>query len=77
MKTEAKKQAWFRKIRGSYLPSAWQGLVIYFAYLVYLLAVPAVWYNEGHDLWKLLTTVVPLTAGAALLTQFIASKNSR
>jgi hypothetical protein len=75
MKTKSRKQAWFKKVRGSYLPNSKEGLVIYFAYLVYLVAVPVVWYGQGHDLWRLLTTVVPLTVGAAVLTQFIASKN--
>lgn len=77
MKAKAKKQAWFKKIRGSYLPASQEGFCIYMTYLLYLVAVPTVWYNQGHDLWKLLTTVIPLCVGAALLTQFIASRNAK
>lgn len=74
---KVKQQAWFRKIRGSYLPRSWEGLAIYFIYLAYLIALPIVWYHQGHDLWKLLTNVLPLAIGAAILTQYIASKNTR
>lgn len=77
MKSKAKNGAWFKKIRGSYLPSSWEGLAIYFVYLAYLLALPLVWYNQGHDFWRLLTNVLPLAVGAALLTQYIASKNAK
>ena len=77
MKTKTKNRPWFRKIRGSYLPCSHEGLMIYFAYLVYLVAVPVVWYQQGHDLWRLLTTVVPLWVGAAFVAQFVASKNAK
>jgi len=77
MKTKAKKGAWFYKMRGSYLPCSWQGLAIYGVYLVYIVAVPAVWYQKGHDLWSFLVMVIPLVVAAAVLTQYIASKNAR
>lgn len=71
------KKTWFIKVRGSYLPSAWQGMLIYLWYVVYLITVPVVWYVGDHTLWQLLTTVIPLIAAAALLTQYIASKHAR
>lgn len=77
MKYKPKKGAWFVKLRGSYLPCSWEGLTIYFVYLAYLIALPVVWYNQGHDLWRLLTNVLPLAAGAAILTQYVASKNAK
>ena len=76
-KTTKKNKAWFRYVRKSYLPVTWQGLVIYFIYVAYSVAVPVVWYNNGHDLWRLLSTVIPLLALAALFTQFVASQNSK
>ena len=77
MKRNSKKQAWFIKIRNSYLPCSWQGLTIYFVYLAYLVALPVAWYYQGHDMWRLLTNVLPLAAAAAIVAQFIASKNAR
>jgi hypothetical protein len=71
------KNAWFRYRRRSYLPASWQGLAIYSLYVGYSIVVPVVWYNDGHNLWKLLTTVIPLLILAALVTQFIASKNTK
>ena len=68
---------WFRYTRKSYLPASWQGLVIYLLYVSYIIMVPVVWYNKGHQLWNLLSEVIPLVIAAVLVTQFIASKNSR
>lgn len=74
---KTKRNAWFVHVRNSYLPATWQGFVIYLLYVAYIIAVPLVWYKNGHDLWRLLTTVVPLLIAMVLLTQFIASKNSK
>ncbi len=76
-KAKAKKGGWFYKIRGSYLPCSWQGLLIYFVYTAYVVAMPVLWYFNGHELWQLLAFVIPSMCGAALLAQYVASKNSR
>jgi hypothetical protein len=70
-------KAWFVHVRKSYLPASWQGFGIYLLYVAYLIMVPVVWYSNGHDLWRLLTTVIPLILAMALLTQFVAYKNSK
>jgi hypothetical protein len=67
---------WFIYIRRSYLPASWQGLGIYTLYVIYSVAVPVDWYTRGHSLWELLSSVIPLVVLAAVLTQFVASKNS-
>jgi hypothetical protein len=74
---KAKNKAWFTSVRKSYLPASWQGLCIYTLYVAYSIAVPVIWYNNGHDMSKLVTNVIPLVVAATLLTQFIASKNSK
>lgn len=74
---KAKNKAWFTPVRKSYLPASWQGLCIYFLYIAYSIAVPVIWYNDGHDMSQLITNVIPLVAAATLLTQFIASKTSK
>jgi hypothetical protein len=77
VKNKKNNKAWFVHVRKSYLPASWQGLSIYFLYVAYLVLVPVVWYRNGHDLWKLLTTVIPLVIGMAIVTQFVAYKNSK
>jgi hypothetical protein len=68
---------WFRKIRGSYLPTSFTGLVIYLIYVAYVIAVAVEWFQKGYDYWTLLTVVLPVVAVAALIVQFIASKRSK
>lgn len=70
------KGAWFVKVRGSYLPRQGIGLVVYFAYVAYLICLVASWYVYGHTLWNLLVYVIPLSVAAELLTSYIASKHS-
>lgn len=71
------KKAWFVKVRGSYLPSSLIGLVLYLAYAAYIVLLAVGWYVDGHRIWYLLVNVIPLMIGAALVTQYIASKHSR
>lgn len=73
----SKKGSWFLGVRRSYIPISWQGVCIYMAYVAYIIAVPVAWYRHGHELWGLLTNVIPLNIGATLLTQFVASKTSK
>jgi hypothetical protein len=70
------KKAWFVSVRGSYLPSSLTGLVLYLAYAAYIVLLAIGWYADGHRIWYLLVNVIPLAVGAAVLTQYIASKHS-
>jgi hypothetical protein len=68
---------WFRKVRGSYLPSSFVGLVIYLAYVAYIVAIGLEWYASGQGYWTLLTVVVPLVAFSTLVVQYIASRHAK
>jgi len=68
---------WFISVRSSYLPASAMGFLIYFMYLVYLMALVADWLRDGYHVWYLLVDVVPLSVAAAVLTQYIASKHSQ
>ncbi len=68
---------WFRKVRGSYLPTSFIGLVLYLAYVAYIVAVVVDWYYLGHSGWVLLTVVIPVVVVAAFIVQLIASKHSK
>lgn len=74
---KSKTSTWFRKVRGSYLPSSPTGLLIYFIYVIYILTVAFDWYRLGHSPWVLLTTVIPVVVVAAVVVQFIASRHSK
>jgi hypothetical protein len=71
------KQAWFVKTRGSYLPANWIGLLLYLAYIVYIVLLLIGWYADGHRVWYFLTDVIPFTVGAALVAQYVASKHAK
>lgn len=73
----SKDRKWFKRVRSSYIPITWQGGCIYVAYALYIMVVPIVWYTHERTLWNLLTGVIPLTIGAMLITQMIASKNAK
>ena len=68
---------WFRKVRGSYLPSSFFGLVIYLIYVIYIVAVAGEWLRLGYHVWTLLTVTIPVIVVAALIVQFVASKHSK
>ena len=72
-----KDKYWFVAIRGSYLPSSTTGMIIYLLYVIYIVALTVGWYLNGHDYWSLLIYVIPLSIGAMLITQYIASKHSK
>lgn len=68
---------WFTYVRSSYLPANTKGLVIYFIYMAYLIALIVDWYFKGHQVWNFLVDVVPYSVGAAAITQFVASKHAK
>lgn len=73
----AKNKTWFIKVRGSYLPKGPTGLTLYAIYVAYVVALLVGWYVDGHRIWYMLVNVIPLTVGAAVLMQYIASKHAK
>ncbi len=76
-KKKTQSSIWFRRVRSSYLPTSWQGRLIYLCYVAYIIAVPVVWYQDGHELWTLLSRVIPLLVLAFFITQYVASKHAK
>lgn len=75
--TRKYQSAWFVAVRGSYLPANAIGMAIHTVYVLYLGGLMAGWWLHNHDLWQLLTIVVPLSVAAAMLTQYVASRHAR
>lgn len=49
-KKTKKKDMWFKKVRGSYLPCSWQGVLTYIPFLTFLVATVAYNYNTQSSL---------------------------
>ena len=77
MKHSKKSSAWFRPIRGSYLPANNRGLLVYLTYVAYLVVLTVAWFTGGRTLWRLVAVVIPLMVAAAVLTQYVAAKHSK
>lgn len=73
-----KQTSWFVKVRGSYLPSAWQGWALYVPYLAYIVWVPLYVWQRQFDLSDTLLILVPnWTAALAVMTWIAARKSKR
>ena len=71
-----KKNSWFIRVRGSYLPNNSRGWLTYIPYLVYLLYTlyAGFRYTDSKELAVLY--IVPNFVAAAAIMTFIASKKS-
>lgn len=76
-KKKPNNNAWFVRVRGSYLPANNAGLAIYSAYAAYVVAVFVSWLMAGHNYKAFLLFALPLVVAAALATQYIASRHTR
>lgn len=67
---------WFIAMRGSYLPSAWQGWLLYIPYAAYLIGVLVfvVWQKESLSLAIL--TLVPNWVSAVIVMTWVAQHTS-
>ncbi|HEY5268288.1 MAG TPA: hypothetical protein VII94_04095 [Candidatus Saccharimonadales bacterium] len=68
------KTSWFRPIRRSYLPSSWQGSLIYLIYVAYIVVLAGDWYHLGHHGWTLIVNVIPLVVAAAISKPIYSAK---
>lgn len=76
MKTN-KKQQWFYKIRGSYLPKTWQGGLIYLVYLIYLIWVLVFVMTNHYKVGEAVFFVVPNWIAACAAASWVAARFSK
>ncbi len=76
--TKRKQQAWFVRVRGSYLPKTWQGWVTYIPYICYLVfAMFVLARTFGPEEWLLaIVLYVPVAVGAAVVMHWVARNKS-
>ncbi len=71
-----RKQKWFIKVRGSYLPNNSQGWLTYIPYLAYLIAPLVFVLNNNYSVWLSIFIIVPNWIAAAAIMNWVASKTS-
>ncbi|HET6924902.1 MAG TPA: hypothetical protein VFH39_03680 [Candidatus Saccharimonadales bacterium] len=71
-----RKNVWFIKVRGSYLPSSWQGWLTYIPFTAYLLWSLSVGWQGTHTLGMALLFIVPNWIAAAAVTTWVAKHTS-
>ncbi len=74
--TKSTNKAWFRKVRGSYLPMSWQGWALYVPFVAYLLTVLVVVHVNSDSVSGTLYGIFPQWVAAAVVMTWIASKKS-
>ncbi len=71
-----KKNAWFVRVRGSYLPNNAKGWLTYVPYLCYLLYTLYAGYKFTNSGELAVLYIVPNFVTAAVVMTFVASKKS-
>ncbi|HSW80110.1 MAG TPA: hypothetical protein VLG47_05025 [Candidatus Saccharimonadales bacterium] len=68
--------AWFIKIRGSYLPNSWQGWLTYIPFVGYLVLSFSAIFQLTDSLLVMVYLLVPAWVGAAVVMTWIAQRKS-
>jgi len=72
----SRKQKWFIRVRGSYLPNNAKGWLTYIPYLSYLVGVLEFVLARQYDFWISMYIVVPNWIAAAAVMNWIAARTS-
>lgn len=73
---KAKQGAWFVAVRGSYLPSSWQGWLTYIPFSAFLVWVLHYAWNNTYDLSHALVIIIPNWVAAAAVMTWVAKRTS-
>jgi len=71
-----KKQPWFKKVRGSYLPCSWQGALTYVPFVAFLVTVLVAALRTQHSASDVFYMIFPQWVAAAVVMTWIASRKS-
>ena len=72
-----RQNAWFIKVRGSYLPASWQAWLLYIPYTAYVVGVIAYAFRHDTDVWTALFTILPNQVAALVIMSWIAERTSK
>lgn len=77
MKRKSTSKKWFRKVRGSYLPSSWQGWLLYVLYAAYVIGVVLYASLNQWSLGTSLFVIMPNWVAALAVMTWVAERTSR
>jgi len=73
---KVRKGAWFIRVRGSYLPSSWQGWLSYIPFVAFLIWTLVWAVNSTSSLATIVFTVFPAWIAAAVVMTWLATRMS-
>ena len=76
MAMKKRNDAWFIKLRGSYLPCSWQGWALYAIYAAYILGIVAYVTVNHYDRLQAVFWVFPNWVAALVVMTWIAKAKS-
>ncbi len=74
--SKKKSKKWFIKVRGSYLPNAWQGWLTYIPFVGYLVATLIYINNHHEDLAASVFFLLTQWIVAAVVMTWVAQRTS-
>lgn len=75
-KSKARRQVWFRKVRGSYLPVSSEGWLMHTLLVFSVIAVLIIATGDERDFQTVAITTVLQLLGVGVLFSYIASRQS-
>jgi hypothetical protein len=67
---------WFKKVRGSYLPSNLKGALTYIPYIAYIVGALVYAFNSDYAFWTKVFIVIPNWVAACIAMSWFASRKS-
>lgn len=71
-----KQNIWFKKLRGSYIPSSWQGALLYIPFIAFLITVLVAAFRNQHSVSDAFYMIFPEFIAAAIVMTWIAKQKS-
>jgi hypothetical protein len=75
-KSKSKSGVWFIRTRGSYLPSSWQGWLLYIPFISYLIFADYAGWQLKHNLSEWILFTIPNWIAAVIIMTWIAKQRS-
>jgi hypothetical protein len=75
-KSKTKKQHWFTRIRGSYLPNSWQAWLLYVPFTAFLILTGLHAAKGNPSVGEFVLGIFPQWVAAAVVMTWIAARTS-
>jgi hypothetical protein len=71
------KRVWFKKVRWSYLPVSWQGIVLYILFIIFLTTILQAAIRNQHSVSDVFYAIFPFWVSAAVVMHWIAGNTTK